>query len=66
MIRRGDWEFLTIVKWTLFGLIEAEEYGVTSANVDKLRAESKDPRFSACSAPPAMLAKARESTTTGW
>ena len=43
MIRRGDWEFLTIVKWTLFGLIEAEEYGVTSANVDKLRAESKDP-----------------------
>ena len=43
MVRRGDWEFLTIVKWTLFGLIEAEEYGVNSANVDKLRGESKDP-----------------------
>ncbi|MEO7244392.1 MAG: amino acid ABC transporter substrate-binding protein [Rubrivivax sp.] len=43
MIRRGDWEFLTIVRWTLFGLIEAEEYGVTSANVDKLKSDSKDP-----------------------
>lgn len=43
MMRRGDWEFFTIVRWTLFGLLEAEEYGVTSANVDKLKAESKDP-----------------------
>ncbi|MGD9944888.1 MAG: amino acid ABC transporter substrate-binding protein [Burkholderiaceae bacterium] len=43
MVRRGDWEFFTIVKWTLFGLIEAEEYGVTAANVDKLKAESKEP-----------------------
>jgi general L-amino acid transport system substrate-binding protein len=43
MIRRGDWEFFTIVRWTLFGLIEAEEYGVTAANIDKLKAESKEP-----------------------
>jgi general L-amino acid transport system substrate-binding protein len=43
MIRRGDWEFFAIVRWALFGLVEAEEYGVTSANVDKLVAESKDP-----------------------
>lgn len=43
MLRRGDWEFFTIVRWTLFGLIEAEEYGVTRANVDKLRSESRDP-----------------------
>jgi hypothetical protein len=43
MIRRGDWEFFTIVRWVLFGLIEAEEYGVTQANVDKLKAESKEP-----------------------
>ena len=45
MIRRGDWEYFTIAKWTLFGLIEAEELGVTSANVDKLKAESKDPKI---------------------
>jgi general L-amino acid transport system substrate-binding protein len=43
MIRRGDWEFFNAVRWTLFGLIEAEEYGVTSANVDRLKTESKDP-----------------------
>lgn len=43
LVRRGDWEYFTIVKWTLFGLIEAEEYGVASTNVDKLKAESKEP-----------------------
>jgi len=43
MLRRGDWEFFTIVKWTLNGLLEAEEYGLTAANADKLKAESKDP-----------------------
>lgn len=43
LVRRGDWEYFTIVKWTLAGLIEAEEYGVTSANVEKLKAESKEP-----------------------
>ena len=43
LVRRGDWEFYTIAKWTLFGLIEAEEYGITSENVDKMKAETKDP-----------------------
>ncbi|MBC7378988.1 MAG: amino acid ABC transporter substrate-binding protein, partial [Burkholderiaceae bacterium] len=32
-----------IVKWVVYGLIEAEEYGVTQANVDKLKADSTDP-----------------------
>jgi general L-amino acid transport system substrate-binding protein len=45
MIRRGDWEFFTIAKWVLFGLIEAEESGVTAANVDKIKAETKDPNI---------------------
>ena len=40
MVRRGDWEFFNIVKWTLFGLLEAEEMGVTSANVDAKKAEA--------------------------
>jgi general L-amino acid transport system substrate-binding protein len=42
-VRRGDDEFFAIVKWVVFALIEAEEYGITQANVDKLKAESKDP-----------------------
>ncbi len=44
MLRRGDWEFFTIVKWVLFGLIEAEEQGVTAANVEQMAAESKLPQ----------------------
>lgn len=43
MVRRGDDEWTTIVKWTIYGLLEAEEAGVTSANVDELKASSKDP-----------------------
>lgn len=42
MVRRGDDELFAIVKWVIYGLLEAEEYGVTQANVDKMR-ESKDP-----------------------
>jgi general L-amino acid transport system substrate-binding protein len=43
LVRRGDDEWTTIVKWVIYGLLEAEEYGVTSANVDDQKANSKDP-----------------------
>ncbi len=43
LVRRGDDEFFAIVKWVIYGLIEAEEYGITQANVDKLKADSTDP-----------------------
>ncbi len=43
MVRRGDDEWFAIVKWVVYGLIEAEEYGVTQANVDAMTKESKDP-----------------------
>lgn len=42
-VRRGDDEFFSIAKWVVFALIEAEEYGITKANVDQMKAESKDP-----------------------
>jgi general L-amino acid transport system substrate-binding protein len=42
-VRRGDDEWFAIVKWVVFGLIEAEEYGITQANIDKMAAESQDP-----------------------
>jgi general L-amino acid transport system substrate-binding protein len=41
-VRRGDDEFFAIVKWTIFALIEAEEYGITKANVDQQKS-STDP-----------------------
>ncbi|WP_090130563.1 amino acid ABC transporter substrate-binding protein [Limnohabitans sp. Rim11] len=41
-IRRGDDEFFAIVKWVVYALIEAEEYGITQANVDQMKS-STDP-----------------------
>ena len=43
MVRRGDDEWFTIVKWTIYALLEAEEYGITQANVDQMKASSQDP-----------------------
>jgi general L-amino acid transport system substrate-binding protein len=43
VVRRGDDEFYAIAKWVVFGLIEAEEYDLTQANVDKMLATSDDP-----------------------
>lgn len=40
MVRRGDDEWFAIVKWVMYGLIEAEEYGITQANVDKMKADT--------------------------
>ncbi len=42
-VRRGDDEWFQIVRWTSFVMLDAEENGVTQANVDKLRTESTDP-----------------------
>ena len=43
LVRRGDDEWAAIVKWTIYGLLEAEENGITQANADELKATSKDP-----------------------
>jgi general L-amino acid transport system substrate-binding protein len=42
-IRRGDDEFFAIAKWTLNALLEAEEYGITAANIDQMKKDSKNP-----------------------
>ena len=31
------------MKWTIYGLLESDEYGITAANVDDLKTNSKDP-----------------------
>ncbi|MGI9303542.1 MAG: amino acid ABC transporter substrate-binding protein [Gammaproteobacteria bacterium] len=43
VVRHGDDQWLDIVKWSLYAMIEAEEMGVSSANVDDMKANSKDP-----------------------
>ena len=42
VVRRGDDAWFTIVKWLVYALIEAEEKGVTQANVASMM-ESQDP-----------------------
>lgn len=36
VVRQGDDQWLTIVQWTLFTLINAEELGITTENIDSL------------------------------
>ena len=35
-VRRGDDQWLDIVKWTLFAMLDAEELGITQKNVDQM------------------------------
>jgi len=36
VVRRGDDEFFAVAKWVVYGLIEAEEAGVNSGNLDEM------------------------------
>ncbi len=42
VVRQGDDQWFNIVRWSLFAMINAEEMGVTSANVDEMKG-STDP-----------------------
>lgn len=42
VVRRGDESWQALVRWVLFSLIDAEELGVTSGNVDQM-VQSRDP-----------------------
>jgi general L-amino acid transport system substrate-binding protein len=42
LVREGDQQWFSIVRWTLFALINAEEVGVTSLNIESLSA-SRNP-----------------------
>ena len=45
-VAQGDEQWLDIVKWTIFALIEAEEYGVSQANVEKTAKDTANPNVS--------------------
>ncbi len=42
-VRQGDDQWFDIVRYVVFGLVEAEELGITRANADRLLAESPSP-----------------------
>ncbi|MDY6991330.1 MAG: amino acid ABC transporter substrate-binding protein [Pseudomonadota bacterium] len=44
-VRQGDDEWFNIVKWSLFALINAEELGITSDNVDTLKSSTTQPQI---------------------
>ncbi len=43
VVREGDDQWLDIVTWSFMTMLNAEEYGVTSANVDDMKASSDNP-----------------------
>ncbi|ADZ44042.1 TPA: amino acid ABC transporter substrate-binding protein [Yersinia enterocolitica] len=43
VVRRGDEDWFAIVRWTLFAMLNAEEMGVTSKNVEELAAKPTTP-----------------------
>jgi general L-amino acid transport system substrate-binding protein len=45
LVRHGDNEWEDIVRWTLNAMVIAEEFGITSENVDKVKAESANPEI---------------------
>lgn len=45
LVRHGDNQWGDIVRWTLNAMIIAEEKGVTSKNVDEMKAKSTDPEI---------------------
>ena len=49
VVRQGDDQWFNLVKWTHFAMINAEELGVTRANVDERRSRPT-PKSGACSA----------------
>jgi general L-amino acid transport system substrate-binding protein len=42
-VRQGDEEWADIARWTLYAMIQAEEFDITSENVDQVKAEGKNP-----------------------
>ena len=42
-VRQGDDEWDDVVRWTLFAMIQAEEFGLTAANVDQVKGETQNP-----------------------
>ncbi|WP_027857336.1 amino acid ABC transporter substrate-binding protein [Marinobacterium jannaschii] len=43
VVAQGDDQWFNVVKWSLFAMLNAEEMGITSANVDGMKKDSKNP-----------------------
>lgn len=44
LVRQGDWRWLSIIKWVHFALVNAEDLGVTAANLEQSK-QSRSPEI---------------------
>lgn len=42
-VRQGDDEWADVVRWTFYAMVQAEEFGITQANVDQIAEETENP-----------------------
>jgi general L-amino acid transport system substrate-binding protein len=53
LMRKGDEQFLDVVRWAMFALINAEELGIDSANVERMRgSDNPDIKYFFAAPPP--------------
>jgi general L-amino acid transport system substrate-binding protein len=45
VVRHGDDQWFDIVKWTIFATFAAEQYEISSANVDEVRSSTENPEL---------------------
>ena len=45
VVRQGDDAWFNVVKWTYFALVNAEELGITSKNVEEMKKTSNNPEI---------------------
>jgi general L-amino acid transport system substrate-binding protein len=53
--RGGDAQWAAVVDWTISAILQAEESGVTAANVDQTRSNSTDPAVQLYFGPPSTM-----------
>ncbi len=42
-VRQGDDEWADVVRWSLFAMLQAEEFGITAQNIDQIKTETTNP-----------------------
>ncbi|MFZ1431542.1 MAG: amino acid ABC transporter substrate-binding protein [Geminicoccaceae bacterium] len=42
-VRHGDNEWGDVVRWSYYAMVQGEEFGLTSANIDEMRASTQNP-----------------------
>ena len=42
-VRHGDNEWADVVRWSFYAMVQGEEFGLTSANVDQIKASTDNP-----------------------